>query len=405
MNESSSIVGCGETKRTQHSRGRLEITAEQGTTWLMITDSLVQAQPNFFDGLRVLKQDGQKADDAEVPIHLWDSMFLRDREEDDCITHAVVNDWQLGLRLFRNVHLGLWRRRLFRSWITFARARTDKALSVKLGCKVGCFKVVQQSFDWTYQWSDDGGKDRYQAWLRRPRESRSLKDSMVSARDALRRTADCSWWEWLEGSSLLFWKWPDSHFGWARDGQPHFQTGELPRFTKPQDPPKRKEDGAKMKAKVDKVRSRDYIEYGWVKSLTHMFYVEKGLTDIRMVYNGTSSGLNDVLWAPHFGLPIMQHTLRSLRPGYFQCDMDVGEMFLNFWLNTSLRPYAGVDITHVQDTSAKAPHWEKKRDRKWERWSRNFMGLTDSPYRSLQLMIKAKFIAYGDRLDAANPFQ
>ena len=160
-----------------------------------------------------------------------------------------------------------------------------------------------------------------------------------------------------------------------------------------------------MKAKVDKVRSRDYIEYGWVKSLTHMFYVEKGLTDIRMVYNGTSSGLNDVLWAPHFGLPIMQHTLRSLRPGYFQCDMDVGEMFLNFWLNTSLRPYAGVDITHVQDTSAKAPHWEKERDRKWERWSRNFMGLTDSPYRSLQLMIKAKFIAYGDRLDAANPFQ
>ena len=76
----------------------------------------------------------------------------------------------------------------------------------------------------------------------------------------------------------------------------HFQTGELPKFTKPQVPPKRKEDGVAMKAKVDKVRSRDYIEHGWVKSLTHVFYVEKGLTDIRMVYiNGTSSGLNDVL--------------------------------------------------------------------------------------------------------------
>ena len=93
----------------------------------------------------------------------------------------------------------------------------------------------------------------------------------------------------------------------------------------------------------------------------------------------------------------MQHTLRSLRTGYFQCDMDVREMFLNFvWFNTPLRLYAGVDITHVRDTSEKAPYWERKRDRKWERWSRNFMGLTDLPHRSLQLMINAKFIAYGN---------
>ena len=33
------------------------------------------------------------------------------------------------------------------------------------------------------------------------------------------------------------------------------------------------------------------------------------------------------------------------------------------------------------------------------------MGLTDSPYRSSQLLIKAKYIAYGDRHDINNPFQ
>ena len=33
------------------------------------------------------------------------------------------------------------------------------------------------------------------------------------------------------------------------------------------------------------------------------------------------------------------------------------------------------------------------------------MELTDSPYRSLQLLTKAKFIAYGDRLNKKNPFQ
>ena len=33
------------------------------------------------------------------------------------------------------------------------------------------------------------------------------------------------------------------------------------------------------------------------------------------------------------------------------------------------------------------------------------MGLTDSPYRSLQLLMKAKFIPYVDILNKNNPFQ
>ena len=32
------------------------------------------------------------------------------------------------------------------------------------------------------------------------------------------------------------------------------------------------------------------------------------------------------------------------------------------------------------------------------------MGLTDSPYRSLQMLIKLKFVAYGDRRLLTNPF-
>ena len=40
-----------------------------------------------------------------------------------------------------------------------------------------------------------------------------------------------------------------------------------------------------------------------------------------------------------------------------------------------------------------------------ERWDKNFMGLTESPYQSLKLMIYVKFIAYGERKDMLNPFQ
>ena len=117
--------------------------------------------------------------------------------------------------------------------------------------------------------------------------------------------------------------------------------------------PKTEEESQVLREKVGKVRRRLYISPGLVASLTHMFTVPKGLFDWRIVYNGTSSGLNAALWAPHFGLPTIRHTLRSLMAGYFQCDMDVGEMFLNFWLHTVLCPYAGVDVSHVRTTKGR----------------------------------------------------
>ena len=40
---------------------------------------------------------------------------------------------------------------------------------------------------------------------------------------------------------------------------------------------------------------------GEMKSLTCYFSVTKG-DDIRMLYNGMSSGLNDYIWGPHFPL-------------------------------------------------------------------------------------------------------
>ena len=153
------------------------------------------------------------------------------------------------------------------------------------------------------------------------------------------------------------------------------------------------------------MRKREYINVGHVISITLMFAVAKGAHDIRMVYNGTSSGLNDALWAPHFGLPLLDHTLRSLLPGYHQADLDVAEMFLCFNLHPDMRPYAGVDVTHVQNHPKNREDWEQHRKRIWECWWRNFMGMRDSPYRSIQLMLVAKFLAYGDRLDSNNPFQ
>lgn len=52
----------------------------------------------------------------------------------------------------------------------------------------------------------------------------------------------------------------------------------------------------------------------------------KSLTNL--VYNGTSSGLNDCLWVPSIGLPTVDSTLPQIFPHLSVLDTDlVGEMF------------------------------------------------------------------------------
>ena len=159
-----------------------------------------------------------------------------------------------------------------------------------------------------------------------------------------------------------------------------------------------------VRTKVLSVRHMGYIEAGDVCSLAHYFHVPKRPNNIRMVYNGTGCGLNATLWAPRFGLPYVTHTTRSLMPGYCQCDLDVGDMFLTFLLREELKRMSGVDIRHVQSMDPSDKGWKASRQRDWERWGQNWMGITDSPYRSIQPMIRLKMDAYGDKTDIANPF-
>lgn len=55
--------------------------------------------------------------------------------------------------------------------------------------------------------------------------------------------------------------------------------------------------------------------------------------DIRMVYNGSSCGLNRVLWAPWFALPTGDTMARTVGVGYWGGDNDYGKMFYNLWLH------------------------------------------------------------------------
>jgi hypothetical protein len=159
-----------------------------------------------------------------------------------------------------------------------------------------------------------------------------------------------------------------------------------------------------MRTKVVQVHKRGYIKQGVVASGTHYFCVDKGTADIRMVYNGTSCGLNAQLHAPHYGLLSVKHTLRALREGYYQCDLDVGEQFLNYKLHERMRGLSGVDVREVRSRDLADAAWEATREGNWERWERNWMGLRDSPYCSLQWQTRLKLEVYGNRRQRANPF-
>jgi hypothetical protein len=79
-----------------------------------------------------------------------------------------------------------------------------------------------------------------------------------------------------------------------------FVPGALPGFmnkSRPVDQLKR----TLLASKIGIVQKRGHIKAGPIKSLADFFDVPKG-DDIRMVHNGTSSGLNDALWAPSFCL-------------------------------------------------------------------------------------------------------
>ena len=134
-----------------------------------------------------------------------------------------------------------------------------------------------------------------------------------------------------------------------RDGMMVCFLGDPPDYTNPQPKHRDPTTKAKVEEKLQKVLDRGYLDNDEiVVSLTSYFDVAKGEDDIRMVYDGTKCGLNAAVWVPSFFMPTVQSHLRAVEEGTNMCDVDVGEMFLNFMVHPSVRKYLGVDLTPYQ---------------------------------------------------------
>jgi hypothetical protein len=204
--------------------------------------------------------------------------------------------------------------------------------------------------------------------------------------DVLRRFADATWWSWEDGSTLVFWRWPEGdQRRYARDGMEAYITAKLPQNNCPPRPPKA-EKRPYILDKIIKILKRGYVTIPdmpfFIRSLIDYFDIPKGL-NIRILYNGTSCGLNDALWAPHFWLPTPALAGRVLGFGYYMVDIDLGKMFLNFPLPSVLKRYSGVDVTAFNLKEAPA----------WGHWTRCWMGLKPSPYMSVRFYYLAEEFA------------
>ena len=64
-----------------------------------------------------------------------------------------------------------------------------------------------------------------------------------------------------------------------------------------------------MVGKLKKVIQRGYVSDAYIRSLINCFAVAKGVQDIRLVYDGTKSKLNEAVWAPNFFLGSVESLL------------------------------------------------------------------------------------------------
>eukprot|EP00978_Attheya_sp_CCMP212_P008743 scaffold20529_cov53-Attheya_sp.AAC.4 len=300
-----------------------------------------------------------KADDAEVPVDLWDDRIVH-RVFGVNVSLARKEEITNGLNTIRKFALKFWR-----------------------------LKVARDFRTW---WIDYAEKEKKHG--RVPR--RELLDAGV---EALRYAAGALWWQWDSGSAPFFWRWEEEFLEDLATGyKPMFK--EIP---KPSTASVRltqdKEMRKMMRKKLEKVIRQTYIDVSEeeILAVIQYFAVEKGLYDIRMVYDGTKSELNNCLFPPWFALPTMTTMFRGLDVDFWCADNDFSDNFLNYLINKELRAYCGIDVDVLMEGEVGYVKCSYT-------WTRCAMGLKPSPYFACQQNIRAKRYMLGNPEDDDNVF-
>jgi len=326
-------------------------------------------------------EKASKNDDEPVPIELWDRYILRNRFS-----------WIKYSPIVRRA-LSIIRNRIAIRWYLH-KLRTS------------FFRYMRQKYGeewWTIQFQINHSlvmKSRKRKYLSMTYDvngqSECIKDCTIG-RDVLTRAGSNTWWDWSAGSTCNFWRWPREIQQCVRDGFPIYVESKLPTYKRRQIFHLSDRGLLQLKQKINKVIKRGYMEDGFVSSLVSYFAVPKGEDDIRVVYDGTKCGLNEAVWAPNFYLPSVDSLLMMVSAKTWFSDLDLGEMFLNYFLDEKLRPYAGVDVSKFAGADDNKSSWL--------RWNRTLMGFRSSPYIACKLFGWTLGVVRGNRCDPDNCFK
>jgi hypothetical protein len=342
-----------------------------------------------------------KADDAEVPVWLWNDAIREGLAQDPQERGYEEGDIERALGVIRSLLLARkFKLGVTRSYLAHLRSeypqlegRSERPMVVWNG----------EGYAWRSMGNNVVGRKEYSGWWN-SFWAIAAADKFAGY-DAVWRAADSTWWDWDWGSAPFYWRWPAEYRKVIRDGLPIWFTGTKPRWRRAQNAERNEATRASVIKKLSKVRKRKYISPGTVTSLTDFFSVPKGLDDIRLVYNGSKSGLNDVLWVPTYPMPTGETIIRAVFAHSWMDDSDFAEFFLNFILHEALRELAGVDLTLYRTDEEVKELGAKLYGVCWERWERCAMGLKPSPYQTGQAMLFAEDVIRGMRDDPTNIFR
>lgn len=221
-------------------------------------------------------------------------------------------------------------------------------------------------------------------------------------RDCLERLTGASWFEWDDGSRLMFWEWPECWRLAARDGSPpRIRSRPRPQVhwrSMPVEDWMRDLDAEKLA----KLIRRRYLEPGHVITTVPRFAVPKGDDDVRIVWDMSKNGVNGGADAPKFFLLGFTSLVLRVHSGSYFGDFDVGEMFNNFTVPVAERPYMGVEIT--PDTVARLSKLGVAVTTSM-RWCRLSFGWTCSPYSAVSMMMRAVEFAKRPPTDPTSEFR
>jgi hypothetical protein len=283
-----------------------------------------------------IENEATNHDYTEVPIHLWNDRLTRPWRSltgsDDII------DEELNMKLYKEADtirkkfvLPWWKinvRRSFMVWFKTTYRPQVNPTPIKLASWGKYWIQFNGCFRWKYCWTAIQNRHYLRCWESQNGlpGSGKKRDSTV-ALDCITRAANTTWWEWTDGSRPFFWMWDPDYVATVRDGLRLWYKGSAPKNVFPQKDKPDLSKKEKIRLTLLKALAKRYFEYGEIASLTHFFAVAKGEEYIRMVYNGTSSGLNAHLWCPWFALETINTMLRALGPGTYMGDISIDNSF------------------------------------------------------------------------------